>query len=515
MKTVFKKFFMLSAISMLLFAACSSDGGHVSKGPEDKESVVESGTVSIEVSVDGKYYCPYCETGYDTEAEALACGKTEECPAYEYTVTFTNSDENASEENKSSEIKVVKGNTISEDAIPAWTNSDTSNTYDLEWTSDVDGYTISSKIKADVEFTSNWRKYYTVTFKDSEVTDADTNADVTQKVYDDASSKTVTAPSWEKTGYTLSWTPAFDSTAEVSADATYTAVWTARAKYTVTYKDVSAYDEDTVNEDSTEEVYEGDKPASVPSWTKTHYTLSWTKDGETVTPSETEITADTTFTASWTEDAKYTVTFVDSEISSDVTEGEAIAAETDSELDTQTVYEGEYAELPGWASSSRTNKADYTVTWTSSVDGLTPSTAITADVTFTASWAKTPAETVITFNKDGSATDTTVVSGASSKSYKTEQTYTTAAGTEISTSYGAKLNSKGSITLTLADSYTVLLVQGTDKTYTKGLTINDSDGTSYTGTLSENVVTVSLSAGTYTITNGGSETSVFAIVLQK
>ncbi|WP_407426311.1 hypothetical protein [Treponema sp.] len=500
-----KKLFALQAIFAALFIGCAADGGSSSGGsastPSVNNSTESTGTVSIGVSVDGKYYCPYCGEGYDTEAEALACGKTEECLGWEYTVTFTNDDESAAEENKSSTVKVVKGNTISEEDIPAWTNSDTSNTYDLEWTADAEHseYTVSSKIKADVEFTTNWRKYYTVTFKDSEVTDFDTNEDVTHKVYEDASTKTVTAPAWEKTGYTLSWNPSFNSTADVTANATYTAIWTARNKYTVTYKDVSAYDGDTVNEDSTEEVYEGDKPVSVPSWAKTHYTLSWTKDSDEVTPSETEITANTTFTASWTEYAKYTVTFVDSEISSDVTGSDAIAAETDSNLDTQTVYIGEYAELPSWASSTRTNKADYTVTWSSSVEGLTPSSAITSDVIFTASWTKTPQLAYITF------TDTNAASCTSS-AYTVTVTGNIKSGLTITydgVEYKKplKMESSTSIAITGTAGKTVKIVtdgakkvkvteNGTTTTYTAA-----ADGTAYSLSFTAAADSITISKG--------------------
>ncbi len=72
----------------------------------------------------------------------------------------------------------------------------------------------------------------------------------------------------------------------------------------------------------------------------------------------------------WTEDAKYTVTFVDSD-------------GTNTE-ETQSVYTGEKANVPDWT------KENYVLSWTSSVEGLTTDSAITADVTFTANWTEKP-----------------------------------------------------------------------------------------------------------------------------
>ena len=347
---------------------------------------------------------------------------------------------------------------------------------------------------------------YTVTFKDAE---GGSNATVTKKVKNGSALAESDIPAWKKDGCELSWSSSetgVTTASKITKDVTFTAVWT--GLFTVKF-----VDSDGKKETVTKTIKSGAVvPASdVPAWTKDHYTLSWDKDVAAA------ITTDTTFTSVWTENAKFTVKFVDSAV-------DGIAAETDASLDAQTVYSGEKASLPAWASASRTNKKDYTVTWTSSVAGVTPTSAITQDVTFTASWSKTPSETVITFEKSGAATNTTIVSGASAKSYKTNQTYTTAAGTAIETTYGAKLNSTGFITLTLADSYTVLFVQGTDKTVDKGLNIATlgSDGSTYGDAVNyavvssgSNVVSASLSAGTYKITNGGSETSVFAIILQK
>ena len=111
---------------------------------------------------------------------------------------------------------------------------------------------------------------------------------------------------------------------------------------------------------------------------------------------------------------------------------------------------------------------------------------------------------IITFDKGPVASDDRVTA-TTEKKYSTAQTYD-----GKSYSYGAKLNSSGSLTITLEASYTVKLVMGTDKSnYTNGLTI---DGTVIAP--SENVVTTTLAAGTHTVTNGGKETSVFLIILE-
>jgi len=107
----------------------------------------------------------------------------------------------------------------------------------------------------------------------------------------------------------------------------------------------------------------------------------------------------------------------------------------------------------------------------------------------------------VTFTK--TAASDARVSFTTVKSYKADQTYGS-----VTTKVGAKLDSKASITVTLEKEYTVTFVLGTDKENTKGLTI---DGTVLAP--SDGVVTAKLSAGEHTVKNGGSETSVFVIVL--
>lgn len=111
---------------------------------------------------------------------------------------------------------------------------------------------------------------------------------------------------------------------------------------------------------------------------------------------------------------------------------------------------------------------------------------------------------IITFTKteasDSRLTYTTT------KKYDTAQTYD-----EVEYTYGVKLNSTGTMTLTLEAEYTVKFVMGTDKSgYTKGLKIDDVVVSPI-----DNVVTSTLGIGTHTIINGGSETSVFLVILSK
>ncbi len=113
---------------------------------------------------------------------------------------------------------------------------------------------------------------------------------------------------------------------------------------------------------------------------------------------------------------------------------------------------------------------------------------------------------LITFEKGPVASDSRV-SSASNKEYS-NTSYSTYNG--VAYNNGVKLNSGGSMTVTLEKSYTVVFVLGTDKSgYTKGLTI---DGTVFAPV--DNTVTATLSEGTHTIKNGGSETSVYLVILK-
>lgn len=210
--------------------------------------------------------------------------------------------------------------------------------------------------------------HVTVIFKDS---GENGNESVTMVI---KSGSTVIPPSWEKENFALTWIDEngkeadFDdlislSEGETEKTVTFTAKW--ETTYTVTFKDESG-----TNADVTVDVISGEVVGSVPEWTREHFTFaSWTSSVAGLT-TDSAITGDVTFTANWTEDAKYTVKFVDSD---------GVNAE-----DTQTVYNGEKANLPAWT------KENYSLSWTSSVEGLTIDSAITGDVTFTAKWTELP-----------------------------------------------------------------------------------------------------------------------------
>ena len=210
--------------------------------------------------------------------------------------------------------------------------------------------------------------HVTVIFKDS---GENGNESVTMVI---KSGSTVIPPSWEKENFALTWIDEngketdFDdlislSEGETEKTVTFTAKW--ETTYTVTFKDESG-----TNADVTVDVISGEVVGSVPEWTREHFTFAgWTSSVAGLT-TDSVITGDVTFTANWTEDAKYTVKFVDSD---------GANAE-----DIQTVYNGEKANVPAWT------KENYSLSWTSSVEGLTIDSAITGDVTFTANWTELP-----------------------------------------------------------------------------------------------------------------------------
>lgn len=210
--------------------------------------------------------------------------------------------------------------------------------------------------------------HVTVIFKDS---DENGNESVTTVI---KSGSTVVPPSWEKENFALTWIDGngreadFDdsislSEGETEKTVTFTVKW--ETTYTVTFKDESG-----TNADVTVDVISGEVVESVPEWTREHFTFAgWTSSVAGLT-TDSVITSDVTFKANWTEDAKYTVKFVDSD---------GVNAEV-----TQTVYNGEKANVPTWT------KENYSLSWTSSVEGLTIDSAITGDVTFTANWTELP-----------------------------------------------------------------------------------------------------------------------------
>ena len=210
--------------------------------------------------------------------------------------------------------------------------------------------------------------HVTVIFKDS---DENGNESVTMVI---KSGSTVIPPSWEKENFALTWIDEngkeadFDdlislSEGETEKTVTFTAKW--ETTYTVTFKDESG-----TNADVTVDVISGEVVGSVPEWTREHFTFAgWTSSVAGLT-TDSVIISDVTFTANWTEDAKYTVKFVDSD-------------GTNAEY-TQTVYNGEKANVPTWT------KENYSLSWTRRIEGLTIDSAITGDVTFTANWTELP-----------------------------------------------------------------------------------------------------------------------------
>lgn len=210
--------------------------------------------------------------------------------------------------------------------------------------------------------------HVTVIFKDS---DENGNESVTMVI---KSGSSVVPPRWEKENFALTWIDGngkeadFDdsislSEGETEKTVTFTAKW--ETTYTVTFKDESG-----TNADVTVDVISGEVVGSVPEWTREHFTFAGWTSSVAGLAIDSAITGDVTFTAKWTEDAKYTVKFVDSD---------GANAEV-----TQTVYNGEKANVPEWT------KENYSLSWTSSVAGLTTDSAITGDVTFTANWTELP-----------------------------------------------------------------------------------------------------------------------------
>lgn len=138
-------------------------------------------------------------------------------------------------------------------------------------------------------------------------------------------------------------------------------------RYSVTFTD-SSEEGYTSKENVTQKVKSG-KKAAVPGWTRDGYVLSWSSSVDGLLPSSA-ITSDVIFNAVWTKLVAYTVTFKDDS-------GE-------NKDDLQTVESGNKASAPSWS------RENYTLAWSSSVDGLSVDSAITSDVTFIAIWTEKP-----------------------------------------------------------------------------------------------------------------------------
>ena len=423
-----KKSFLKTAIfamaaAALIFAGCSSDSGGGDDYPEITEVEISgipesavSEPVELKAAVEGnnlegagiEYSWEVTEgsdyasfENSDSESSKLVpnCAAEEKEVKIKVTANLKGTENKKSSEEYSVKIAAKKesgesGSTggSSEGGSTSGNDEDTSKTGSVSVTVNVDGTVSCAKcgktyyFKSQAENCGHYKcktcgsVYYseselnacashvTVIFKDS---DENGNETVTKVI---KSGNTVVPPSWEKENFALIWIDEngneadFDdsislSDGETEKTVTFTAKWS--TTYTVTFKDESG-----ANADVTVDVISGEVVGNVPAWTREHFTLSgWTSsvDGVSV---DSAVTSDVMFTANWTEDAKYTVKFVDSE------GGNA--------EETQTVYEGEKSNVPAWT------KENYSLSWSSDVEGITTDSAITSDVTFTANWTEKP-----------------------------------------------------------------------------------------------------------------------------
>ena len=422
-KSFFKTAIFAMATAALIFAGCNSDSGGGDDYPEITNVTISgipesavSGPVELTADVDGnnlegagiEYSWEFAEeSGYasfensDAKTSKLVpnCAAEEKEVKIKVTVTLK-----GTENRKSSEVYTVKiaakqessgegsGSTEGGSTGGNTESGSTAETGSVSAVVNADGSISCGKCGKIYNFTEQVKNcehykcatcgsvYYsqsevdsctshvTVIFKDS---GENGNESVTMVI---KSGSTVIPPSWEKENFALTWIDEngkeadFDdlislSEGETEKTVTFTAKW--ETTYTVTFKDESG-----TNADVTVDVISGEVVGSVPEWTREHFTFAgWTSSVASLT-TDSAITGDVTFTAKWTEDAKYTVKFVDSE-------------GTNAE-DTQTVYNGEKANVPTWT------KENYRLSWTSSVDGLTIDSVITGDVTFTANWTELP-----------------------------------------------------------------------------------------------------------------------------
>lgn len=413
-KSFFKTAIFAMAAAALIFAGCSSDSGGGDDYPEitgvkisgipksafsepvELKAAVEGNNLEgagIEYSwevTEGSDYASFENSDSESSKLVPNCATEEKEVKIKVTANLKGTENKKSSEEYS--VKIAAKKESGESGSTGGSDEDTTEKGSVSVTVNVDGSISCAKCGKTYDFKSQAENcehykcetcgsvYYseselnacashvTVIFKDS---DENGNETVTKVI---KSGNTVVPPSWEKENFALIWIDEngneadFDdsislSDGETEKTVTFTAKWS--TTYTVTFKDESG-----ANADVTVEVISGEVVGSVPEWTREHFTLSgWTSSVEGLSV-DSAITGDVTFTATWTEDAKYTVKFVDSEGINDE--------------ETQAVYVGEKAVAPGWT------KDGYTLSWTSSVDGVTTDSAITSDVTFTANWKELP-----------------------------------------------------------------------------------------------------------------------------
>lgn len=412
-KSFFKTAIFAMATAALIFAGCNSDSGGGGDYPEITNVTISgipesavSGPVELTADVDGnnlegagiEYSWEFAEeSGYASfeNSDAKTSKLVPNCAAEEKEVKIkVTATLKGTENRKSSEVYTVKiaakqesgtegsgsgsGSTTETGSVSAVVNADGSiscgkcgKIYNFtEQAKNCEHYKCATcgSVYCSQSEVDSCTSHVTVIFKDS---DENGNESVTMVI---KSGSNVIPPSWEKENFALIWIDGngneadFDdlislSEGETEKTVTFTAKW--ETTYTVTFKDESG-----TNADVTVDVISGEVVGSVPEWTKEHFTFAgWTSSVAGLT-TDSAITGDVTFTANWTEDAKYTVKFVDSD---------GVNADK-----TQTVYNGEKANVPTWT------KENYSLSWTSSVEGLTTDSAITGDVTFTANWTELP-----------------------------------------------------------------------------------------------------------------------------
>lgn len=410
-KSFFKTAIFAMATAALIFAGCNSDSGGGADYPEITNVIISglpesavSGPVELTADVDGnnlegagieyswevaegRDYASFENPKAEKSKLVPNCAAEEKEVKIKVTATLK-----GTENRKSSEVYTVKIAAKQESSGEGSGSGNGSGTGSVSAVVNADGSISCGKCGKIYNFTEQAKNcehykcatcgsvYYsqsevdsctshvTVIFKDS---GENGNESVTMVI---KSGSTVIPPSWEKENFALTWIDEngkeadFDdlislSEGETEKTVTFTAKW--ETTYTVTFKDESG-----TNADVTVDVISGEVVGSVPEWTREHFTFAgWTSSVSGLT-TDSVIISDVTFTANWIEDAKYTVKFIDSD---------GANAE-----DTQTVYNGEKANVPTWT------KENYSLSWTSSVEGLTIDSAITGDVTFTANWTELP-----------------------------------------------------------------------------------------------------------------------------
>ena len=186
------------------------------------------------------------------------------------------------------------------------------------------------------------------------------------------------------------------ATVNLTADTTLYAQWE-RQKFTVTWKnwDDTVLKTDTVEYGTVPE-YTGETPTKAPTEQYTYVFAGWT-------PEITAVTADVTYTATFTEKLnKYTVTWVD---------------EDGTVLETSEVEYGTVPTYPG-ETPTKAGNAQYTYTfksWNPEIE------AVTRDVTYKATYEKTVNKYTVTWkNEDGTVLETSEVEYGTVPTYSGE-----------------------------------------------------------------------------------------------